>query len=30
MADADIYSQRFGRHAIEAERMDQQFEIITG
>ncbi|KAL8761306.1 MAG: hypothetical protein Q9184_002575 [Pyrenodesmia sp. 2 TL-2023] len=30
MAHSDIYAERFGRNAIETERMDQQFQIITG
>jgi len=27
MADKDIYAERLGRHATEAQRMDQQFRI---
>lgn len=30
MADKDIYAERLGRHATEAQRMDEQYRIITG
>ncbi|KAL9593685.1 MAG: hypothetical protein Q9219_007440 [cf. Caloplaca sp. 3 TL-2023] len=29
MAERDIYAEHLGRHATEAERMDEQFQIIT-
>ncbi|KAL8800329.1 MAG: hypothetical protein Q9182_005256 [Xanthomendoza sp. 2 TL-2023] len=30
MADKDIYTELMGRHAAEAQRLDEQFRLITG